>query len=124
MKITEITEITAGQIQVPQILYHATYRPLLRSVKLNGLGGKGSEKKKWEDSVHGVVYLALDPNVAESYAETSDAVPDEWLDEIVILKVDTTKLDPTKFKIDSNVQGNDGSTVEYHGVIPAACLIK
>lgn len=107
---------------IPPVLYHATYRPLLRSIKQNGLGGKGSERKKWSDSAQGVVYLATTPEVAESYAETSDEVSDDWLDEIVILKVRTANLDSTKFQLDRNVQDNTGDTVEYHGVIPATEL--
>jgi hypothetical protein len=61
----------------------------------------------------------LDPDVAESYAETSEAVPDEWLDEIVILKISTAGLDRSNLKIDANVLDNEGDTLEYHGVIPA-----
>jgi pyrimidine deaminase RibD-like protein len=101
---------------LPSVLYHATYKPRLKSIKLKGLGAGG--KRNWEDSQRGVVYLALDPNVAESYAETSDMVPDEWLDSIVILKIATAGLDPNKFHIDSNVQDNTGDTLEYHGIIP------
>jgi pyrimidine deaminase RibD-like protein len=101
---------------LPSVLYHATYKPRLKSIKLKGLGAGG--KRNWEDSQRGVVYLTLDPNVAESYAETSDMVPDEWLDSIVILKIATAGLDPNKFHIDSNVQDNTGDTVEYHGIIP------
>ena len=103
-------------MNIPKILYHATYKLRLKSIKLKGLGAGG--KRNWEDSQRGVVYLALDPNVAESYAETSDMVPDEWLDSIVILKIATAGLDPNKFHIDSNVQDNTGDTVEYHGIIP------
>jgi hypothetical protein len=65
-----------------------------------------------------VVYLATDPSVAESYAESSDVVPDEWLDEIVIIKIAANKLDPSRLFIDQNVQDNAGDTLEYHGVIP------
>ena len=103
---------------VPPVLYHATYKPRLKSIKLKGLGAGG--KRNYEDSQRGVIYLALDPNVAESYAETSDMVPDEWLDQIVILKISTAGLDPNKFGIDSNVQDNSGDTVEYYGVIPVS----
>ena len=103
---------------IPSVLYHATYKPRLKSIKLKGLGAGG--KRNWEDSKSGVIYLALDPNVAESYAESSDMVPDEWLDQIVILKISTVGLDPSKFSIDSNVQDNTGDTVEYNGVIPVS----
>ena len=102
---------------IPEFLYHATYRPLLKSIKTHGLGGSGAQAK-WEDSKPGVVYLAIDPNVAESYAETSDLVPDEWLDKIIILKISTRGLDTSKFYLDSNVLDNEGDTLEYHGVIP------
>ncbi len=102
---------------IPQYLYHATYRPLLKSIKTNGLGGSGAQAK-WEDSKPGVTYLALDADVAESYAESSDIVPDEWLDKIIILKISTRGLDTSKFNLDSNVLDNEGDTLEYHGIIP------
>jgi hypothetical protein len=105
----------------PEILYHATYRPLLKSIKQHGLGGDKAQAK-WEDSKPGVVYLAIDPNVAESYAESSDVVPDEWLDQIVVLKVNASQLDQSKLKLDSNVIDNQGDTLEYHGVIPVNLL--
>jgi len=110
-------DVTENTSNLPQYLYHATYRPLLKSIKKTGLGGSGAQAK-WEDSKPGVTYLALDPNVAESYAETSDVVPEEWLDEIIILKISTSGLDTSKLHTDRNVQDNEGDTLEYHGVIP------
>ncbi len=110
-------DVAEGTSNIPQYLYHATYRPLLKSIKTHGLGGSGAQAK-WEDSKPGVTYLALDADVAESYAESSDVVPDEWLDKIVILKISTRGLDTSKFKLDSNVLDNEGDTLEYHGVIP------
>jgi hypothetical protein len=110
--------VAEDTVNLPSVLYHATYKPRLKSINLKGLGGGG--KRNWEDSKPGVVYLALDPSVAESYAETSDIVPEEWLDNIVILKISTAGLDPNKFYIDSNVQDSAGDTVEYHGVIPVS----
>jgi hypothetical protein len=100
-----------------EYLYHATYRPLLKSIEEHGLGGSGAVAK-WEDSVRGVVYLASSPEVAESYAESSDLVPEKWLDEIVILRIPVSSLDESKLHIDRNVQDNSGDTLEYHGVIP------
>jgi hypothetical protein len=102
---------------IPAVLYHATYRPLLSLIQRHGLGGPGSEQKRWEDSVSGTVYLATNPDVAESYAETSETVPDEWLDEIVVLSINTAKLNPEQFSIDANVLANTGDTLEYHSVI-------
>lgn len=111
-------------------LYHATYKQFLNSIKTKGLGN--TRRKMWSDSKTGVVYLADDPWVAESYAETSDWVeerddPDIYLDNIVILEIDTSKLDASKLFVDSNVlldKGEENSTWEYHGIIPwEACKI-
>ena len=111
--------VAEGLDNVPPTLYHATYRPLLKSIEQHGLGGDKAQSK-WEDSKPGVVYLALDKNVAESYAETSDVVPDDWIDKIIILEISTAGLDPNKFNIDNNVQDNEGDTLEYHGIIPVS----
>ena len=100
---------------IPPVLYHATYKQRLKSIQLKGLGAAG--KRNWTDSKRGVVYLALDPNVAESYAETAlDDLDADW--DIVILKISTSGLDTTKFQLDRNVLDNEGDTLEYHGIIP------
>lgn len=110
--------------EVPSVLYHASYGPLIPSIQKDGLGG--NRETYWEDSVRGVVYLALDPEVAFSYAETSDDAWDKFEDddglEIVIMEIDTTQLSPELFKLDSNVVDNEGDTVEYHGVVPPAAI--
>ena len=59
--------------------------------------------------------LAKDIDVAISYAESSDLVPDSWIDNIIVLHIDTNKLDKSKFRIDQNVQDNEGDTLEYAG---------
>ena len=119
MRANEFLKEEQANIQVPSILYHATYKQRLKSIQLKGLGAAG--RRNWSDSVRGVVYLALDPNVAESYAETAmDDLDVDW--DIVILKIDTTKLDPSKFYLDRNVQDNQGDTVEYHGIIPPQAI--
>ena len=60
--------------------------------------------------------------MAESYAEESEMVPESWLDNIIILKIDTSKLDKSKLFTDQNVQDNEGDTLEYRGVIPWEAL--
>lgn len=111
------------KVDVPKILYHATYKPLLNKIKQDGLDTtKG--KKAWEDSKPGLVYLARDPDVAASYAESADMVPDSYLDNIIVLHIDTAKLDLTKLSIDKNVQDNEGDTLEYSGVIPFSAISK
>jgi hypothetical protein len=105
--------ITEGRLwkeeveNIPQFLYHATYKPLLKKIKEKGLDTSDS-KKAWDDSVTGYVYLAL--------------VPESWLDSIIILKIDTGKLDKSKLFTDQNVQDNEGDTLEYRGVIPWEAL--
>ena len=110
---------------MPTKLYHATYLHFLDSIKENGLGA--TKNKMWEDSKTGVVYLADDPWVAESYAECSEFADDELLDDIIILEVDTSKLDTSKLYVDENVKLEDdeeNATWEYHGIIPwEACKI-
>ena len=105
------------------ILYHATYKPLLKKIQADGLDTTKS-KKAWEDSKPGLVYLATDKDIAGSYAESSDVVPDEWLDNIIILHIDTNKLDKSKISVDKNVQDNIGDTLEYAGIVPWSAIIK
>lgn len=115
---------------IPNKLYHATYLPFLDSIKANGLGK--TENKMWTDSKSGVVYLADDPWVAESYAENSEFLEDredaeDFLNNIIILEVDTGMLDSAKLNVDKNVLlGDDekNATWEYDGYIPwEACKI-
>ncbi len=106
-----------------QYYYHATYRPLLKKIKEKGLDTRDS-KKAWDDSVPGYVYLAKDLDVAASYAETSETVPDSWLDQIIILTIDASKLDPNKLFDDENVKNESTDTVEYRGVIPFDAIVK
>ena len=112
--------IVDEKLSIPKYLYHATYKPFLKSIKEKGLGN--TRKKMWSDSVSGVVYLATNEDVAYSYAEIAEWLDDiedyeKYVDNIVILKIDTGKLDRTKLKKDSNVIDGD-DTFEYHGVIP------
>jgi hypothetical protein len=106
-----------------QYYYHATYKPLLKKIKEKGLDTRDS-KKAWDDSVPGYVYLAKDLDVAASYAETSDMVPESWLEQIIVLTIDASKLDPDKIFDDANVRNESTDTVEYRGVIPWDAIIK
>jgi len=106
-----------------QYLYHATYKPLLKKIQAMGLDTRDS-KKAWDDSVAGYVYLAKDPDVAASYAESSEMVPESWLDQIVILTIDSSKLDQDRIFDDANVRNETSDTVEYRGIIPFEAIIK
>ena len=120
MKLTEI--LKSIQIEQPY-LYHATYKPLLKKIKEKGLDTSDS-RKAWDDSIPGYVYLAKDLEVAASYAESSEIVPDVWLDQIIILTIDVAQLDSNKLFIDQNVQDNEGDTLEYRGIIPFSSIVK
>jgi len=96
-------------------LYHATYGVHRQQIEREGLHGNSSNKN-YEDSQKGKVYLAELPEVAYSYAEASDDVPEHYLDHIITYKIHKRDLDPTKLKKDSNVLG-DGGTLEYTGTI-------
>ena len=105
--------------QIPDVLYHATYKALLPMIKKGGLDTRKSALA-WEDSKPGIVYLANDPGVAESYADAADEVDDEIYDSgIVVLKIPTKGLDINKLHDDRNVRSDEPSnTYEYHGQIP------
>jgi hypothetical protein len=107
----------------PKELYHATYKRLLKPILTNGLDTNKS-KKSWEDSIPGYVYLAKDPDVAVSYAETSEAVPEEWIDNIVLITVRTQALDQSKLFADQNVRNDTTDTLEYRGVIPSSAFVS
>ena len=99
------------------MLYHATYKAHLASIKKNGICPQ--KKHNYDECMENVVYLAYDKDVARSYAETSDEVPEEWLDNIVILEVDSKGLDITKFQKDLNLlDGGEITSVAYKGSIP------
>lgn len=103
----------------PVYLYHATYKALLPSIRKKGLGN--TQRTFWEDSKPGVVYLADDPNVAQSYAEANQNCAEEWIDDIIIFQINKNYLDKSKLFIDKNVivDINDSATTyEYHGIIP------
>ena len=102
---------------MPDYFYHATYKELLPSIKQYGLDpSKGSSN--WDDSKPDVVYLSNDPYVAESYAEEAEEVPDDWIDEIIILKIKSSNLDSLKIHDDENVISDEPSdTFEYYGII-------
>ena len=101
-------------------LYHATYKEYLPSIKSAGLGGR-KVKRSWNFSKAGVVYLTDNYDTAFSFAETSDTVPEKFLDEIVVLSTDSTNLDSDKLRKDENIR-DDIKSFEYKGVIPFSKL--
>jgi len=114
-----------SNIEVPKYLYHATFKPLLKKIKDEGLGGK-SARRMWTDSKKGVVYLDISPNGAFAFAEESEELTnDDWLEKIIILKIDTKNLDKNILFIDKNNDNEEEIiTYEYHGVIPFDSVVE
>ena len=101
----------------PASLYHATYKPLVLKIKTEGLGGN-SAKANWPDSKKGVTYWAKSADIAYSYAETCESVPEDGLDQRVVFECKIENFDLKKLFLDSNVIENDDATFEYHGIMP------
>lgn len=131
-----ITE--AKMNEIPPVLYHATFKRFIPSIKKTGLGN--TKRRLWENSEPHTVYLATDEDQAASYME---AVIDEYdleqyADEpIFIIKIDSSKLNQSLLELDKNNSSNfdylDNPdfnfdqdldyTLEYHGIIPATSFI-
>ena len=99
----------------PQFYYHATYKPRLKSILKKGLV-PNFKKKNWEDS-EDFVYIDTDYDCAVSFCESSEEVPEDWLDEIVVIKIDASKLDKSKMRVDPNIVGEEHTAFIYDGVI-------
>lgn len=114
-------------------LYHATYIPYLEEI-IKSKYIKSGQHTNWDISSKDVVYLSRDPNDAFSYAETAEDVPEDYLDQVVVLKIDPKYLDIDKIDIDHNqaywnyeeVNVEDPTTwidFEYAGEIPIAAIV-
>ena len=120
MKYSQLIE---NNNNLPQYLYHATYELYLKSIMKNGLGGNNLIKN-WSDSKDNTVYLSTDPNIAESFAETSELADDDFIDnnDIIILQINTKFLDKNKLHLDSNISDNNDYSFEYNGIIPSNAI--
>lgn len=122
--IKKIIKEEIDKMQIPQYLYHATYKPLLKKIKEFGLDSSRG-RQLWDDSVKGYTYLSDDKDYAASFAESTDAeIPDSWIDNIIILTIDTNTIDKEKLFIDANNTDEEKSTFEYRGVIPFSSIVK
>lgn len=90
----------------------------------------------WEGLSHNnAVYLSKDFDNAYSYAETAEDVPEECLNQIIVLEIDATKLNSNLLHTDENqaygnyaeVNVEDPSTwieLQYEGEIPISAIKK
>jgi hypothetical protein len=118
---------------LPNKLYHGTFLQLIPSIRLHGIIPWGREYRNFMDIDYGV-YLADDEDFAGSLIEDTENpnIPDEWLQEIYVIIVDTTKLDKTKFDKDPQMhltpeEWNDpliAKSYIYKGIIPTSAFIE
>lgn len=110
--VTHKELVTAGRK-----LYHATYKQLLKKIKEHGLKAPS--------------FWAQDLYQAESFAEVpvdvegnDKDIPDEWLDQIIIFEIDSSKLDKGNLEIDPNLSTDDEDvkTFVYRKDIPFSDL--
>jgi len=122
--IKNIIKEEIDKMQIPQYLFHATYKPLLKKIKEFGLDSNRG-RQLWDDSIKGYTYLSDDKDYAASFAESTDAnIPDSWLDNIIILTIDTNTIDKSKLFIDTNNTDEELSTFEYRGIISPSSIVK
>lgn len=106
-------------------LYHATDRKNLESIKKNGLLINPPEHAFAEEigveALKNKIFLALNADAAEAYAECADEYPDD----IVVLKVKLDSLNDNNFDYDWNNRceyRNDINSCVYKADIPGNLL--
>ena len=104
-------------------LYHATDRKNLESIKQNGLliNPHAFKEEIGVEVLKGKIFLALNADAAEAYAECADECPDD----IVVLKVDIDTLNQNNFEYDWNNQCEyykDINSCVYKADIPGNLL--
>lgn len=101
-------------------LYHATYKQLLPTIKKHGLGNNKFLKKPWGDysfkkKSNDFVFLHSSEDDARMYAENSN-LPNEYLQNVVVLEIDSAILDKSKLEVDPVLDKPEGSYI-YWGII-------
>lgn len=110
--LNESYDYTVSDIIGTDTLYHATYKPYWEEIKKSGVL-RPKAHSNWDISGD-FIYLSRDPDNAFSYAETSELVPEEYLDQIVVLEIDANKLNLDLLDCDHNqAYGAEGYDVDY-----------
>jgi thiol-disulfide isomerase/thioredoxin len=106
--------------------YHGTYGVYLDSILEKGL--IANYNTSWDFSER-YIYLSDDPEIALTFAEVAEEVPEEYLKDIVIIEIDSKDLDIARLSIDSNIiydleEKKDPYSFQYKGIIkPKAITI-
>ena len=88
-------------------LYHATRDRFFQSIRREGIRTK--HKKSYRGQVgEELVYLADDPDLAASFVEAADNIPESWEDDhIIVLAVRCNFIDSNKLITDPNMLPDD-----------------
>ena len=118
------------QLEIPKILYHASYEEKMNDIEKEGLLQYPPEKI-WDFSQN-CVYLAINPMEALGYAERAGEFQENenWNEyhTPIVLEVNTTNLDTSKIDIDSQCifagenENNLPHCFVYYGDIPSLCV--
>lgn len=94
---------TVSQLLNTDTLYHATYKPYWEEIKKEGFIKPGKHYN-WSDiyKTYRYIYLSTNYDNAYSYAKTAEKVPEELLNQIVVLEIDANKLDIDSISADEN----------------------
>lgn len=103
------------------LIFHATRDRFISKIRKEGIRAK--RKKSYEgQQADGLVYFAYDYDVAASYVEAADNVPEEWEDDkIIVLAVKQYELQPDYVFSDPNLPNEDfatASTLAYGLTVP------
>lgn len=104
------------------MLYHATRQRFIGSIKKEGL--HATNKKSFDGQVgDGLIYFAFDQDVAASYVECADNIPESWYDDnIIVLAVNEKALNINKLRKDPNIIDGEDTTIAYRGCVPPNML--
>lgn len=108
-------------------LYHSTFGAYLNDIAIEGL--IPNKHKTWGECDYGI-YLANDKELARSYTETVDNpdIPDEWFDDIIVLKIDRNLLKNDRLVSDPHTiwheNANNYQTYLYKGSIPLEAIVN
>lgn len=127
---------TVSELIGSKVVYHATYKPYWEEIKKEGFIKPGKHQN-WGDAFKTKynIYLSKDYYNALSYAETAEEVPEELLNQIVVLEIDADKLnidhlDPDNNQVydyDGEIQLEDPLTwveLQYDLPIPVSAVKK
>ena len=127
---------TVSELLNTDTLYHATYKPYWEEIKKEGFIRPGAHQN-WGDTFKTKynIYLSKDYYNALSYAETAEEVPEELLNQIIILEISADKLDIDHldpdynqvYDYDSEAQIEDPLTwveLQYDLPIPISAIKK